>query len=57
MAWVACKDRAYMPLAGQEVPFRASYAEAGTHKEDKRIRSHEQPRLELQNLLRTTEEE
>ena len=29
----------------------------GTHKEDKRIRIHELPRLELQNLLHTTEEE
>lgn len=31
--------------------------EAGTHKEDKRIRIHEQPQLGLQSLLHTTEVE
>jgi len=31
--------------------------EAGTRKEGKRIRNHELPRLELQNLLHTTEVE
>jgi hypothetical protein len=73
-ALVAYKVQAYMPLVGQEAPFRASYAvddislkksapptndldilEADTRKEDRRIRIHEQPRLELQNLLRTME--